>query len=170
MEKILISACLMGQPVRYNGSAKTLIHPALERWKAEGRLVVICPEMAGGFNTPRPPAEIANGNSGDDVLSGTAHVVDMAGTDVTEMFLSGARTTLSLALANDCRYALLINGSPSCGSGFIYDGNFSGGKHAGAGVTASLLRANGVEVFAPSQIAILQQRLSGNSATAATEG
>lgn len=169
MEKILISACLMGRPVRYDGSAKPLVHPALEQWKAEGRLVVICPEMAGGFSTPRPPAEIADGRSGEAVLSGRARVVDASGADVTDKFLAGAHEALTLAKANGCRYALLIDGSPSCGSMLIYDGDFSGRKHPGAGVTAALLRANGVEVFAPSDIAALHRRLSGCSATAATE-
>ena len=161
MEKILISACLMGRPVRYDGSAKPLAHPALEQWEAEGRLVVICPEMAGGFSTPRPPAEIAGAKSGEAVLSGRAQVVDVTGADVTDKFLAGAQSALALAKANNCRYALLIDGSPSCGSMLIYDGDFSGTKHSGAGVTAALLRANGIEVFAPSQIAALQHCSGG---------
>jgi|GEM_PF-6133334 len=68
--KILISACLAGLPVRYNGSAKPLVHAAVDRWMAEGRLVTLCPELAGGFQVPRPPAEIENGLNGDDVLDG----------------------------------------------------------------------------------------------------
>jgi hypothetical protein len=40
-DKILVSACLLGRPVRYNGSAKTIEHPALERWRQEGRIVSI---------------------------------------------------------------------------------------------------------------------------------
>ena len=66
--KILMSACLMGLPVRYDGKPKTLLHEAVARWKAEGRLVSFCPELAGGFAVPRPPAEIAGALDGRDVL------------------------------------------------------------------------------------------------------
>lgn len=57
--KILVSACLLGSPVRYNGAAKTLVHPALDAWRREGRVVSVCPELSGGFGVPRPAAEIA---------------------------------------------------------------------------------------------------------------
>lgn len=145
--KILISACLAGLPVRYNGSAKPLIHDAVERWKAEDRLVTLCPELAGGFQVPRPPAEIENGLDGDDVLDGRARVLEISGGDVSAAYIDGARIALEVARQNDCRHALLIDGSPSCGSGFVYDGSFSGKKHAGQGVTAALLRRNGIAVY-----------------------
>jgi uncharacterized protein YbbK (DUF523 family) len=158
--KILVSACLVGRPVRYDGSAKTLCHQALERWKAEDRLVMICPELAAGFRTPRPQAEIDGRQSGQDVLSGRARVLEAAGDDVTDLYIAGARAALLLAQTSDCRFALLADGSPSCGSRFIYDGRFAGDKHAGAGVTTALLRENGIEVFAESEIDILQERLA----------
>ena len=63
--KILISACLLGRPVRYDGKGKPLHHPAIARWQAEGRIVGYCPEQAGGLPTPRPPAEIEGGMGGD---------------------------------------------------------------------------------------------------------
>lgn len=157
--KILVSACLLGRPVRYDGAAKPLEHPLLQRWHEEGRLVVICPEIAGGFSVPRPPAEIAVAGSGEDVLSGASRVVDRTGADVTAAFLAGAYAALELAQSEGCRFALLIDGSPSCGSTAIYDGSFDGTKHAGAGVTAALLRTHGVEVYAPAQIARLEARL-----------
>lgn len=162
--KILVSACLVGRPVRYDGTAKTLDHPALTRWRDEGRLVVVCPELAGGFSVPRPPAEIAEGLSGSDVLAGTARVVDVTGADVTALYLDGARSALALAQSQGCRFALLIDGSPSCGSAFIYDGAFAGRKHAGAGVTAALLRTGGIEVFTPSEIDALEARLESGEA------
>lgn len=158
--KILVSACLAGRPVRYDGAAKTLEHPALARWREEGRVVIVCPELAGGFSVPRPPAEIAEGGSGDDVLAGRARVVEITGADVTELYLAGARSALALAQAEGCRFALLIDGSPSCGSAFIYDGAFAGRRHAGSGVTAALLRAQGLEVFTPSEIDVLEARLA----------
>ena len=160
VEKIIVSACLLGRPVRYNGSAKTLTHPALERWQREGRLVSICPELAAGFSVPRPPAEIAAGRSGEAVVSNQARVIEATGADVTDLFLAGAEATLALARELACRFALLTDGSPSCGSGFIYDGAFTGRRQAGAGVTAALLRQNGLEVFAETEIDALDLRLS----------
>lgn len=159
-QKILVSACLLGNPVRYDGVAKTLTHPALEAWRREGRIVSICPELSGGFGVPRLPAEIAQAQAGEAVLAGTARVVDVAGADVTPFFVAGAQAALDLARAHDCRFALLIDGSPSCGSRFIYDGSFSGQRRVGAGVTAALLRQHGIEVFADSEIDALCARLA----------
>lgn len=156
---ILVSACLLGQPVRYDGSAKTLRHALLQRWQDEGRIVTLCPERAAGLPTPRPPAEITERYSGLNVLEGKAHVMDTAGEDVTAAFLSGAQHALALAQATRCRFALLMDGSPSCGSLFIYDGSFTGQKHTGEGVTAALLRKNGIDVFAHTDIEALHQKL-----------
>lgn len=150
--KILISACLAGLPVRYNGSAKPLLHAAVDRWKAEGRLVVLCPELAGGFQVPRPPAEIENGLDGDDVLDGRARVLEISGRDISPAYIEGAEIALAVARENACRHALLIDGSPSCGSGFVYDGSFSGVRHAGRGVTAALLRRNGISVYSDREV------------------
>jgi uncharacterized protein YbbK (DUF523 family) len=162
IEKILVSACLLGRPVRYNGSAKPVEHPVLEQWRREGRLVAICPELTAGFSVPRPPAEISNNKDGKAVLIGDAQVFEATGADVTGLYVVGARAALALAHEHNCRYALLIDGSPSCGSGFIYDGSFSGRKHVGTGVTAALLRDNGVEVFAETEIDALSARLAGH--------
>ncbi|NRP71412.1 hypothetical protein ILFOPFJJ_02298 [Ensifer psoraleae] len=153
--KILVSACLMGHAVRYDGASKPLSHPAIDRWREEGRLVTICPEMSAGMPVPRPPAEIEHGQVGADVLSGKARVVERTGRDVTDEFVQAAENALALALDTGCRFALLIDGSPSCGSGFIYDGRFSGARHPGMGVTAALLRQNGIEVYSDSEIELL---------------
>jgi len=150
--KILISACLLGHAVRYDGKGKQLVHPAIDRWREEGRLVTICPELAGGMSVPRPPAEIENGMSGADVLIGRARVLEITGGDVTEEFIVGARCALEFAQAHGCTHALLIDGSPSCGSGFIYDGSFAGQKQAGNGVTAALLEQAGIVVRSDRQV------------------
>lgn len=157
--KILVSACLMGHAVRYDGKAKPLIHPALDRWREEGRLVTICPEMSAGMPVPRPPAELERGGTAEAVLSGKARVVEITGGDVSQDFVQAAQNALALARQQDCRYALLIDGSPSCGSGFIYDGSFSGARLSGEGVTATLLRQNGIEVFSDRTIEALVARL-----------
>lgn len=150
----------MGQAVRYDGAAKPLVHPIMDRWRAEGRLVTLCPEMSAGLPVPRPPAEIEAGADGKAVLDGRARVVEITGSDVTTPFLTGAQNALALARAERCRFALLIDGSPSCGSGFIYDGTFSGKRHAGTGVVAALLRREGIEVYAHSEIEALAERLA----------
>lgn len=159
MTNVLISACLMGAPVRYDGKGKPLDAGPLAELSAGCRLVPLCPEMAGGFQVPRPPAEIENGRTGDDVLDGHARVLELGGRDVTEMFIAGAEKALSFAQAENCRYALLIDGSPSCGSMMIYDGDFAGRKHAGNGVTAALLTRHGIEVFTPACAGDLTARL-----------
>ncbi|CAG9271029.1 conserved hypothetical protein [Paraburkholderia unamae] len=166
LPKILVSACLLGSPVRYNGSAKTVAHALLDQWQREGRLVPVCPEVAGGFGVPRPPAEIAAAACGAAVLAGTARVIDVRGMDVTSHFVDGAQAALELALAHDCRFALLTDASPSCGSHAIYDGSFAGRKHAGAGVTTALLRQHGIEVFAETEIDALEARLARFNAQA----
>ena len=129
--KILISACLAGLPVRYDGAAKPLAHAAVERWRAQGRLVTLCPELAGGFQVPRPPAEIENGMNGDDVLDGRARVLEISGGDVSTAYVDGARIALDVAQQNGCRHALLIDGSPSCGSGARGDARCGPRWHSG---------------------------------------
>jgi uncharacterized protein YbbK (DUF523 family) len=91
---------------------------------------------------------------------GGARVIEATGADVTDLFVAGAHAALNLAREHDCKLALLIDGSPSCGSSFIYDGAFAGRKHVGAGVTAALLRQHGIEVFAGADIDALRTRLS----------
>ena len=79
MERILISACLTGAPVRYDGRPKDAGIALIGAWAAEGRLVPLCPELAGGFGVPRRPAEIAPGFDGAEVLVGQARILDSAG-------------------------------------------------------------------------------------------
>lgn len=163
VHRILISACLIGRPVRYDGTGKPLADRRVDDWLAEGRLVPLCPEMLGGLPVPRPPAEIVDGN-GADVLAGRATVVTATGEDVTAAFLAGAVATLDLARREGCGHALLIDRSPSCGSFTIYDGSFSGRQMSGAGVVAALLAVSGIAVFADHQL----DRLA--AAIAACEG
>ena len=161
LAKVLVSACLLGRPVRYNGSAKTLQDALLDRWISEGRVVSVCPEVMAGLPTPRPPAEIANGESGAAVIQRDGRIVGADGNDVTETYLAGARITLEHAARHGCRYALLTDGSPSCGGSFIYDGTFKGRRINGEGVTAALLRQHGITVFSHAEISSLAAALDG---------
>lgn len=163
MERILISACLLGQPVRYNGTDKPSGHdPILTRWQEDGRLVPICPELVAGFATPRPPAEITEQGEGDDVLAGRARVIEATGNDVTALYLRAAERTVALAVRHGCRHAVLTDGSPSCGSSFIYDGTFTGQTQPGAGATTAALRSAGIAVWSEAQIALLDAKLTAD--------
>jgi uncharacterized protein YbbK (DUF523 family) len=158
LPKVLVSACLLGEPVRYDGGHRWCHHPVLQRWRAQGRLVPFCPEAAGGFATPRPPAEItgpADGLAvgGQQVLQSKAVVLDNTGADVTAGFVAGAHAALARAQALGITVAVLKDGSPSCGSGYIYDGSFTGAlSHGQVGVTTALLRQHGVAVFSETQL------------------
>lgn len=160
MEKILVSACLLGQRVRFDGAAKATAHTTVARWRAEGRLVSYCPEVAGGLPVPRPPAEIEAGGTAAAVLHGAARIVTPEDSDVTEFFLAGARGALRAARRHGARLAVLKEGSPSCGVHSVHDGTFSGTRTEGSGVTALLLREAGVAVFTESEIDAAAEHLA----------
>jgi len=151
MLKVLVSACLLGERVRYDGGTCPVSGEIFNRWDLEGRLVPICPETAGGLPTPRPAAEIIR--TGDESgMQETGEVRTRHGDDVTDSFLAGARQALGLARRHGIRIAILKDGSPSCGSTLINDGSFSGRKMPGAGITTRLLRRHGIHVFSEHQI------------------
>lgn len=151
MKKILISACLLGAPVRYDGRSVPLSHPLINLWKSQGRLIEFCPECAGGLPIPRPAAEICGG-SGRDVIKGRARVMTVAKLDITQSFILGAEAALTLILANGISLALLKEKSPSCGVHMVYDGMFNKKTIKGMGVTTAFLRKNGVKVFSENEI------------------
>jgi uncharacterized protein YbbK (DUF523 family) len=150
MQKILVSRCLLGERVRYDGGAHGPF-ALLERWQHEGRVVALCPEVAGGLPTPRAPAEI-RGGQGAKVLDGLLPVLTVDGSDVTAAFVAGAEQALALVAQHGIRLALLKARSPSCGNLENYDGSFSGTKVAGEGVTAAALHRVGVQVFNEDQL------------------
>ncbi|MFI7641813.1 DUF523 domain-containing protein [Nonomuraea sp. NPDC049400] len=152
MERILVSACLMGRRVRYDGRAKTSADARLATWREEGRLVPHCPEVAGGLPIPRPAAEIEGGAGGAAVLSGAARVLASDGSDVTAEFVAGAESALAVARSSGVRLAVLKEGSPSCGALSVYDGTFTGRRSPGQGVTTALLELNGIRVFTEDHI------------------
>ena len=136
MENLLISACLMGFECKYSGGSNKLPDERIAELKAEYRLIPVCPESAGGLPTPRDPSE----RLGDKVVS-------IKGKDVTAQFNKGAQTALWLCKHYGCKRALLKRSSPSCGGETVYDGTFTDSLIAGQGVTAELLRQNGIEVM-----------------------
>lgn len=136
---ILVSACLLGVPCRYDGKS-ILNNDVLELAKSY-RLIPVCPEVMGGLPVPREPMEIQDGR-----------VMSRDGSDKTAAYRKGAYDALKIARQYGCRAALLKERSPSCGRGEIHNGKFDGGMIPGDGITAALLLQNGVTVFGESRI------------------
>lgn len=148
-EKILVSACLRGLYCRYDGKSK--MNPDLLSLKERYLMIPVCPELFGGLPIPREPSEIVGG-SGYDVMEGKAKVIAKDGGDRTSDFIKGAYETLALAKNAGIKKAVFKSRSPSCGCGKIFDGSFSGKMISGDGVTASLLKQNGIEVYAEDEV------------------
>jgi uncharacterized protein YbbK (DUF523 family) len=150
MERVLVSACLLGDPVRYDGTAATTDHPILGRWRGEGRIVPCCPEVAAGLPVPRACVELVD----------HTRALGRDGEDVTEAFLAGARLVLETCRTLDIRLAVLKERSPSCGSTVIYDGTFRGVLVPGQGLATTLLRQHGINVFSEGQWEDADRRLA----------
>ena len=144
---ILVSSCLLGNNVKYNGGNNG--HELLMKYRQY--LTAVCPECLGRLPIPRPPAELQGGD-GEAVLSGNAKVCNKEGLDVTGHFLQGAERAMELARTNKVRVAILKANSPSCGNQQIYNGRFDGGKIPGRGVTAALFQKNGIKVYSEKDI------------------
>ncbi|MCM3457303.1 DUF523 domain-containing protein [Heyndrickxia oleronia] len=147
---ILVSSCLAGLDVRYNGT--NCLNDKIRKLVEENKAITLCPELLGGFSTPREPAEIIGGN-GEDVLDGNAKVVEKSGKDVTQLYIKGAYSTLKQAIKLNATLVVLKENSPSCGSLTIYNGEFTGQKIMGMGVTSALLKRNGIKVISEEQFA-----------------
>ena len=132
---ILVSACLLGVNCQYNGESD-FTKELLEFLKNKGEFITVCPEVLGGLPIPRDGAEIV----GDKVKTAK-------GNDVTKEFLKGAEKVLKFAKENNVDLAILKAKSPSCGVDIIYDGTFSRKLIEGDGITAALLRKNGIKVM-----------------------
>jgi uncharacterized protein YbbK (DUF523 family) len=135
-EKLLISACLIGQNVKYNGTNNLIDLTLLEK---KYELIPFCPEVEGGLPTPRPPSEI--------VSYTPLRLINIEGRDVTNEFTLGAKKALTLVKEQKIKKALLKANSPSCSSALVYDGSFCGKLVEGKGVTTLFLAEIGVEVF-----------------------
>lgn len=139
MKNILVSACLLGEPCRYDGKSKPC--ERVIALKNTYNLIPICPEVMGELPTPRTPSEIC----GECVLMKDGRVV-------TENYNRGAQKALEIARENACTVAILKEKSPSCGSGLIHNGLFDGGLVEGDGITTQLLKQNGIRVLGESEI------------------
>ena len=138
-EKLLVSACLLGVPCRYDGKSKP--NPKVQALEEKYELIPICPEVDGGLETPRLPCEM-KGN----------RIIREDGLDLTEPFSKGAEIALMTAKRCNCKAAVLKEKSPSCGKRFRYDGSFQRRLIQGSGLTASLLQENKILVFSEEEI------------------
>ena len=141
MEKLLISACLIGENCKYSGGNNALPEEQLRQLKENYELIPVCPEQLGGLPTPRTPAE----RRGDRVIT-------RDGRDVTAEFHAGAERVRQISIDDTIRRALLKSRSPSCGRDRIYDGTFSGTLIRGNGVTAQILLEQGISVYTEEEI------------------
>ncbi|MFA9238775.1 MAG: DUF523 domain-containing protein [Candidatus Paceibacteria bacterium] len=162
--KILISSCLLGEDVRYDGnnssiafnpkfafSLKELFMDIL----CDNEIYSFCPEVAGGLGIPRISAEIVKNDK-------PFIVKNEEGIDVTMNFLLGAKKALDICKEENIKIALLKANSPSCGNINIYDGTFTNNLTDGQGLTARLLKDNEIEVFNETQLKELAKFIKTN--------
>jgi uncharacterized protein YbbK (DUF523 family) len=158
MVKLLVSACMMGRKVRYNGNDLAVEAQIFADILSQVEAIPFCPEVSGGLPTPRAPAEISDGN-GTHVLNAQSRVISNDGGDVTDAFITGARLALATCQQQHIQLALLTESSPSCGSTTVYNGKFGGVKIPGKGVTTALLEQHGIKVFSQYQLDELMQEI-----------
>ncbi|WP_244833633.1 DUF523 domain-containing protein [Clostridium sp. BJN0001] len=139
----LISACLCGVNCKYSG--KNNKNDMCVHLLKEGKALIICPEQLGGLKTPRKPSELQN--AADEILDDSGKIITCDGDDVTQNYLKGAEETLKIAEKAGIKKAILKEGSPSCGVNYVYDGTFTHKKIKGCGLTASILKKNGIDVL-----------------------
>lgn len=142
MKKILVSACLLGIDCKYSGK-NNKNEKLLEFLKGKD-IIPICPEQLGGLKTPRQMAELKS--SAKEIIENKGIVITKDNKDVTKEFLKGGYEILKYLELFDIEKAILKEGSPSCGSNFVYDGSFSSKKIKGQGITAYLLEKEGVKL------------------------
>ena len=133
-KKIGVSACLLGNRVRYDGKEKG--NPDVMRMVEKAEVYVLCPEVFGGLPVPRIPAERKSGR-----------IIRKDGVDVTAQYMDGSRICLDILVKNNIGAVVLKQRSPACGSRMIYDGSFSGKRICGMGVFAELCKGMGICVF-----------------------
>lgn len=148
-EKILISACLIGENCRYDGK-NCLIKDLLKLTKYYD-LIPFCPELLGGLKVPRKPCEIKNGV-----------VITPNNKDLTERFNDGAYWASSVVKLKKIKLAILKEKSPSCGVHKIYDGTFSSKLIDGSGVTTLALKKLNIKVINETEALTLLSKKENN--------
>ena len=140
--KLLVSSCLLGFDVKYNGGNNKLDN--LQRLSDTFEVYPVCPEVEGGMTVPRIPCEIKS--------TKPLKIENEYGIDTTDFFKSGAVRALDICQQYGIEIALLKSNSPSCGDRQVYDGTFSGKLVDGIGITANTLQHNGIKIFSEKNI------------------
>lgn len=137
-KKILVSSCLLGMKINYEGKA----HPVdeLRQLFLQAQAIPVCPEVLAGLPIPRDRAEII-------MVNGERKVYNDKEIDLTEAYTLGAQRTMDTARASGVKIAIVKSKSPSCGCGKVYDGTFTGNLVDGDGFTVALLKENGIRVI-----------------------
>lgn len=136
-QKILISACLLGENVKYNGDNNDIRDNSLiKKLFNAGMLVPVCPEVEGGLPIPRVAIELQDGKA-----------IDKNGNDKTINFQKGATAACTIALKENIKVAIMKSRSPSCGKNLIYDGTFSKRLVKGDGSSIKALQHMGIKIF-----------------------
>ncbi len=136
MKKVLVSGCIYGWHCRYDAVDLPSMDKRFLKWKEQGILIPVCPEVFGGLATPRPDAQRID-----------EKVITCTGIDVTKEYEAGAQEALRLAKEHEVAFCIMKQDSPSCGSKFIFDGTFTENKVKGEGRAVQLLREAGYLIF-----------------------
>lgn len=140
----IISRCLLGHNCKYNGGNN--LNEELVRFCETHDYVTVCPETAAGLETPRVPSEITSVEMDGEKCRFT--VMSRDGEEMSEAFAYGAKLSLASVICEAgsrlehrgiIEGAILKANSPSCGSGMVYDGTFTGTLKKGLGVFADML-------------------------------
>lgn len=150
-QMILISACLVGHRVRFDGGVKT--NELMLKYNERGHFITVCPECFAMLPIPRPPMELQH-TTGQKVLAGKGRALDKTGKDTTGYLIAGAEKVLKIAEAYHVRVAILKESSPSCGTHLVHTGDFDGKKAKGMGVCAALLEAHGIKVYSDEEMTV----------------
>jgi uncharacterized protein YbbK (DUF523 family) len=151
-EMILVSACLLGLRCRYNECNNTdqLVLDLREKYI----LIPVCPEQLGGMQTPRPPSFFIKGD-GLQTLEGIDNLINDRNENVSSHFRKGSEEALKICRLFNIKTAILKENSPSCGTHQIY---LKEKLTKGMGVTATILKFNGIRVMSENDIRRLYER------------
>ena len=142
--KIGISACLLGDKVRFDGKDKR--NEKLIKLLKNHEIIKICPEIESGFPIPHLPIELKNNK---------AYTKDNK--DVTKQLIKGSNKTYQII--KDCDLIILKTKSPSCGYQKIYDGSFTNKLIKGNGIFTQICIDNNKKIYTDEDIDLLTKLL-----------
>jgi uncharacterized protein YbbK (DUF523 family) len=140
---ILVSACLLGAPCRYDGRSR--LDEEISGVVARQPYLPVCPEMLAGMGSPRSPMEFRRRN-------GSTRLITREERDVTRAMQSACRRIVDSAVLLGCREAICKEGSPSCG---VHRVHMEGESRPGRGMLVSALLRRGISVLSEEDYHVL---------------